>query len=250
MAKQSGMGDNLYVGGRDLSGDTGELANIGGGPAALDVTGIDKSAFERIGGMRDGRIEFSAWFNDAATQAHPTLSALPTADVHLAYLRGTTLGNPAACLLAKQINYDPTRGADGSLTFAVTALANGFGLEWGRTLTPGIETDTGAANGTGVDFNASTSFGLQAYLHVFSFTGTDATIKLQESSDDASGDPYADVTGGGFAQITSAPATERIATSETQTIEQWLRAVTITTGGFSNMTFAVVAMKNTTAPAF
>ena len=40
------------------------------------------------------------------------------------YTRGTTLGNPAACMVAKQINYDPTRAADGSLTIAVQAEAN------------------------------------------------------------------------------------------------------------------------------
>ncbi len=249
MSKQSGLGDNLYVGGYDLSGDTGSLSAIGGGPAALPVTGIDKSAFERFGGRRDGRIDFSSWFNPTAGQAHPVLSALPTTDVLVSYLRGTTLGNPAASVLGKQVGYDPTRGADGSLTIAVQAVANGFGLEWGRTLTAGQETDTGAADGTGVDFDGSTAFGLQAYLHVFSFTGTDATIKLQESSNDG-GDPYADVTGGGFTQITSAPTTERIATATGLTVEQWLRAITVTSAGFTEMTFAVIVTKNTTVPVF
>ena len=201
MAKQTGLGDNLYVGGDDLSGDIGSLGAIAGGPAALEITGIDKSAFERIGGLRDGRIEFDAWFNDATGQAHPALSALPTADVLVSYLRGTTLGNPAASLLGKQVNYDPTRGTDGSLSIGVQAVANGFGLEWGRTLTPGQETDVAAADGTGVDFTGSTSFGLQAYLHVFSFTGTDATIKIQESANDDMGDTYAGVTGGGFTEV-------------------------------------------------
>ena len=250
MGKQTGLGDNLYVGGYDLSGDIGSVGHIGGGPAALEVTGINKEAFERIGGVRDGGIDIQSFFNPDAGQAHPVLSALPTADVLVSYLRGTTLGNPAACLNAKQVNYDPTRAADGGLSIDVASLANEFGLEWGRMLTAGKRSDTGATNGTGVDFGASSAFGLQVYLHVFSFTGTDVIINVQESSDDGGGDAYANVTDANSAVISSAPYTERIATSDTQTIERWLRAVTMTSGGFSAMTFAVIVVKNETAVVF
>ena len=250
MAKQSGLGDNLYVGGNDLSGDTGSIQTIGGGPALLEIPGIDKSAMERIGGLRTGVVDWLSWFNVAALSAHPVLSALPTADVIVSYFRGTVLGGQAAGMTAKQVNYDPTRGADGSLSMGVQAVSNGFGIEWGNSLTAGKKADTGAANGTGVDLSASTAFGLQAYLHVFSFTGTDATIKIQESSDDASGDAYADVVGGGFAAISSAPTTERIATATGLTVEQWLRAITTTSAGFTEMTFAVVVVKNTLLPVF
>jgi len=255
MAKGTGLGDNCYVGGYDISGDVGELSRIGGGPALLPVTGIDKSAFERLGGKRDGGLAFSSFFNDEALFEHVALSPLPTADVLVSYYRGTTLGNRAASCIAKQVNYDPDRGDDGALVFSVEALANSFGLEWGTMLTAGTKTDTGAANGTGVDgdlsgSSGSTSFGLQAYLHVMSFTGTDATIKLQESSDDASGDAYADVTGGGFTQVSSAPVTERIATGAALTVEQWLRAITTTSAGFSEMTFAVMVVRNIATPVF
>ena len=169
------------------------------------------------------------------------------------YFRGTTLGGPAAACVAKQVNYDPTRNADGILQFPVEAQSDGFGLEWGRMVTPGIETDTAAANGTGIEnaAQASTSFGLQAYLQTFSFTGTDVTVNLQESSDDASSDAYANITGGGFTQITSGDQhQERIATATNLTVEQWVRAVTITTGGFSDLTFAVMFVRNTAAPVF
>lgn len=247
MAKQAGLGDQLYVGGYDLSGDIGNLGNIAGGPAALEVTAINKSGFERIGGGRDGRIEFSSFWNVAVGQAQDRLSLLPTTDQVATYLRGTTLGNPGASLVGKQVNYDPTRGNDGSLVVATEALANGFGLEWGHQLTAGKRTDGGATNGTGVDFTAATAFGLQAYLQVFAFTGTSATVKLQESSDNGGGDAYADVTGGGFTAATGITA-ERIQTSRTLAVERWLRVVT--TGTFSNLVFAVVVAKNDTAVLF
>lgn len=247
MAKQSGLGDNLYVGGFDLSNDIGSLSEIAGGHSPLVVTGIDKSAPERIGGLRDGRLAYQAWWNPAAGRAHKVLSPLPTADQVVTYSRGTALGGEAASLVAKQINYDPTRGTDGALIPSVMAQANGYGLEWGRLLTAGKRTDGAAGNGTGVDFAASTAFGLQAFLHVFAFTGTSVTVKLQESSDNAVGDPYADVVGGAFTAA-SGVTSQRIETTRSLTVERWLRVVT--TGTFSNAVFAVVVMKNPVSVVF
>jgi hypothetical protein len=251
MAKQTGLGDNLYVAGRDLSGDTGSIGTIGGGPTTLDLTDISQSAMDRLGGLRDGRLEFSAFFNDAAGRAHPTLSALPTTDVQVMYFRGTSLGGQAAAMVGKQVNYDPTRGSDGSLTIAVSAVSNSFGLEWGRSLTAGKRSDSSATNGTGVDFAqplaGSSTFGLQAYLQVFSFSGTSCTVTLQESSDNGSSDSFGAVTGGAFAAA-SAVGAQRIATASGQTVERYLRAVT--SGTFSECTFAVVVNRNDTATVF
>lgn len=241
MSKQGGMGDNFYVAGYDLSGDTASLTEIAGGPAVQAVTGIDKSAMERIGLLRDGRMSFTSYFNPAANQAHDRLSTLPTTDVIMSYFRGTVLGSEAACLNAKQVNYDPTRNADGSLTFAVAAVGNSYGLEWGKKLTAGKRTDTAGADGTGVDFLAGASFGLQAYLQVFAFTGTSVTVKLQQSSDNGVGDAWADVTDGGFTLV-SGITSERIQTARNQAVERYLRVVT--TGTFSNLVFAVMANLN------
>lgn len=250
MTKQSGLGDNLYYAGVNVSGDITSLGRIGGGPAPWQVTGIDKSAVERIGLQRDGGIEAVAYFNPDVGGTHDTLSALPRTDQIVTYCRGTTLGKPAACLVGKQINYDATRGDDGSLTFAVQALANGFGLEWGRNLTAGVRTDSAATNGSSVDGGAATSFGLQAYLHVFAFTGTDATITIQQSSDDGAVDPFADVTDGAFTQVTSAPTSERIATDGAQTVERYLRVATTTSAGFTDLQFAVVVVRNEVETVF
>jgi hypothetical protein len=246
MAKTSGLGDHFFIGGADVSGDVSALGNIGGGPALLDGTDITQSAMARIPGLRDGRMEFTAFFNPTVGATHDKLAALPTSDVICTYCRGATLGNPAACLVAKQINYDPTRGNDGSFTFAASAQANGFGLEWGLQLTAGLRTDTAATNGASIDTTASASFGAQAYLQVTAFTGTDATVKIQDSADNSG---FADVTGLAFTQVTAAPATQRLATLNTATIRRYLRAVTVTTGGFTSATFSVVINKNQIAGA-
>lgn len=250
MAKESGLGDNFYLGGYNLSGDIGAIDTISGGPEALEVTGIDKSAKERIGGARIGMMEFTAWFNPAAAQAHPVLSALPTTDVVCNYARGTTLGDPGAGMVAKQVNYDGTRAADGAFSFKVSANANGYGLEWGDQLTAGSDNFTGSGAGTSIDYGATigtTNFGLQAYLQVFAFTGTSATVAVQSSTDDGAGDAFADVTGAVFTAATGITA-ERIQTSRTQAVERYLR-INIT-GTFSNLDLAVLVVKNLTSVTF
>lgn len=247
MAKTSGLGDALYIAGFDASGDIQQLGGVGGGPALLNFTAINKSAYERQGGLRDGRIEYTAFFNHvpAGVGTHERLSALPRTDQIVTYCRGTALGDAAASIVSKQVNYDPQRGDDGMFTFGVSAQSNGFGIEWGQQLTAGMRTDSAATNGTGLDTLASAAFGGQAYLQVASFTGTDVTVKIQDSADNAT---FADVAGFSFTQITGgAPLAERIAISNTSTLRRYLRATTVTTGGFTSLIFSVNVIKNEAA---
>ncbi|WP_405611366.1 hypothetical protein [Streptomyces sp. NBC_01508] len=248
MAKQSGLGDQLWISGQDVSGDIGAVNKIAGGPAVIDVTPINAYAMARIGGLRDGGIDYSAFWNPTngvgqPKSAHAVLSPLPTTDVIMTYVRGATLGGPVACLNAKQLNYDGTRGDDGAMNFAGATQGNGYGLEWCLGLTAGQRTDTAGANGDGVDFGTGpTAFGLQAYLHVFAFTGTSVTVKLQQSSDNGVGDAWTDITGGGFTAATAGGAAQRIQTARGQTVERYLRAVS--TGTFTNAVFAVAVNRN------
>ncbi len=244
MAKQNGLGDNFYVGSYDLSGDVSALGTVGGSVGVLDKTGINKFGYERIGGLRTGSIEFTTHFNDAAGQEHVALSALPTTDVIMTYFRGTTLGNPAASMVAKQINYDASRGDDGDLTFAVSAQSNGFGLEWGRSLTAGLRTDTAATNGTAIDTTASASFGAQAYLHVTAFTGTDCTITVEDSADNIT---FATVDS--FTVVSGVTSERNVLGTTTEQLNRYVR-VSTTAGTFSSITFAVNLVKNTAAVSF
>jgi hypothetical protein len=246
VAKQSGLGDGLLIDGIDLSGDINSLGEIGGGNDPLTSTGINKSAMERLSGLRDGRINFTSYFNPAAGAAHPVLSSLPTDDVILGYLRGTAAGSPAACLVAKQIDYNGTRGDDGAFTFEVAAQANDFGLEWGENI--GGAFDHGSAtDSASLDGGAASSFGLQAYLFLTAFTGTSVTVTLEESSDDGAGDTFAAVTDGAFAAM-SAVGAQRIATANDQAVEQYVRFST--SGTFSNAEGYVILVRNQTAVVF
>lgn len=242
MAKQSGMGDNLYIDGADVSGDIGSLGRISGPLTTQDVTAIWMGANSRIGLTHDGAIDWSAFWNPgaAADTAHSVHKTLPLTDRIVTYCRGTVLGNNAASMIGKQINYDANRAADGSLLFSVNALANGYGLEWGNLLTAGKLTQTSAGNGTSVDLGStpvSYSFGWAAYLHVFAFTGTSITVKIQDSADNSA---WADITGASFTAAT-AVGSQRIAASagatSTATVRRYVRLVS--TGTFSSAQFAV-----------
>ncbi len=241
MAKESGLGDALYLDEYDLTGDTGAVSSISAPFAPLILTGIDKYAPERKAGHADGKITWQAWHNPA--NAHVKLSALPRTDVIGSYFHGGAVGNVAASMTALQVAYSPSRGADGSLTFEVDLTADGFGLEWGLQGTAGKRSDTIATNGASINNGAATAFGLNAYLHVFSFTGTSVTITIQDSADNAS---FAALTGGAFSTVTAA-GKERIATTATQAVRQYLRV--ITAGTFSQCTFAVNLVRNKAALA-
>jgi hypothetical protein len=252
MPKESGLGDNLYVGGYNLSGDIGSLGNISGGLEPLPSTGIDKYAPERMGGIRDGHIEFTSWFNPDAAHAHVVLSALTTsaADVHVQYWRGTTLGAPVAAMVAKETDYAPTRGEDGSLVIDSTFDANGYGLEWGLGLTAGAISHTTGTNGSSIDYGAgvgTTAFGAQAWFQLHTFTGTLAAIEVQHSSDNGVGDAFAAVGGLSFSGSVAAArsGTRTASTTRTTSVERYLRVST--SGVFTEMTFSLMVVKNLTA---
>lgn len=230
--------------GYDLSGDIGSIGRINGGPAALTVTGIDKSAFERIGGLRDGGMAYTAYFNPGTGAAHDRFSALPTTNQITTYLRGTGVGSPAASMTAKQLNYDGTRADDGAFTFEVEALSTQHGVQWGVQLSDGLQVDTAATDGETLDDGAASAFGLQAFLHVTAFTGTSVTVKLQDSADD---DTWADVVGGGFTAATGITS-ERITTAADLAVERYLRVVT--SGTFSSASFVVTVARNPVAVSF
>ena len=233
MAKTGGLGDRLLVDGLDLSGDVGAIDSISGGPAPLDFTRLSKPAVERIGGRYDAALTWTSYFNP--TGAHLGLSTLPTSSRVVTYLRGGSLGYPGAGLLAKQIGYDGKRGSDGAFTLAVAAQgSHGIPLEWGEQGTPGIRTDTSAANGASLDHGAATSAGLSAYLHLLAFTGTSVTVKVQHSTDDAT---WADLAS--FTTLSDVGA-ERIETAGT--VNRYLRV--ITTGTFTVATTAVVLCRD------
>ena len=105
MAKQSGLGQQFYLNGNNLSGDVGAIQNATATLAALDVTSIDKLAPERIGGKRSGTLAFTTFFNDATEQQHEALKALPSTDVLALWLFSGTLADPSCAITAMKLMF-------------------------------------------------------------------------------------------------------------------------------------------------
>lgn len=239
MAKQSGLGDHLLIGGYAIGEDVASIGSVSTPRETLPATGITQSGMARMFGKRDGQAEFTTYFNDATDRQHEALRGLPTADTQIMYLRGQAIDSESFCMVGKQVNYDPTRGDDGSLTFGVSALGNSYGADWCKQLTAGLRTDTAATNGASIDTLASAAFGFQAYLQVFSFTGTSVTVTLEDSADNVS---FAAITDGAFTAATGRTHERIQSSSATATVRRYIRAVT--TGTFSSAVFAVSVNKN------
>jgi len=237
--KQSGLGDDFYCGGYHIGGDIRDLA-VDGGPGLLDVTHITQRARTRVGGLRDGHMTLTSYMDTAAGQSHATFSPLPRAGTIMTYLRGQVTGNPAACLNAKQVGYDPTRSPSGDLAFKVDGEGDAYGLEWGIQLTDSLRTDAAATNGTIFDNGQAYGYGAQAYLHAVSLTGS-AAVTIQHSPDMATWTTLA-----AFAAIALAPAAQRVAV--TGTVNRYLRAAT--SGTFASFSFQCSAMVNEMAVTF
>jgi len=239
MGKQSGLGDNFYIDGINISNDLTSLTGISCPRTSAEWTGIDKYAMERVLLKRDGLMSGISQWNP--TQSHLAFRSLPTADRVMSYFRGTGIGSPAASMMALQINYDGSREEAGLFPFAFNGQSDKYGLEWGDQLTAGPRTDTAATNGASLDHGASTAFGAQMWLHMFAFTGTSVTVKIQDSADNSA---WLDLAGATFGAI-SAIGAARVALANNVTVRRYTRV--ITTGTFSNAVFAVQFTRNLAA---
>jgi hypothetical protein len=97
--------------------------------AVQDVTGVDKSAMERLLLLADFSITLNGVFNDAAGASHVTFKTASSTSVARTVslaVSGQTLANEAY-----PTDYGLSRGADGSLTWSVPmVLADGTVPTW------------------------------------------------------------------------------------------------------------------------
>lgn len=133
MAKVSGITTSVTV--DDSSGTARVISNdvtsitTNTSRGVQDVTGLDKSAMERLLLLSDGSITINGVFNTAAdTGSHTVLSSITDNDT-----RTVAIGYPSATLTMEMVlvSYNLNRAQDGSLTFtAEMQLANGTAPAW------------------------------------------------------------------------------------------------------------------------
>jgi hypothetical protein len=237
VAKTTALGDSFFVGSADLSGDVGAISSIASPRAIIDVSAINKSGYERLLGRADGSMAYNAFFNPAAGQAHPVLSAVGTVagtvNAVVSYFHGSSVGDPAVSVSGKNTDYQTAVAMDMSIgVTAMTSAGASVPVEWGEMLTTGKQTFASSGTATKFDNGASSAFGGAGYLHAFSIASGTATVKIQHSSDDST---YADLIT--FTNVTAATS-ERVATAAiTTTVNRYVRVNA--TGTFTNLVAAV-----------
>ena len=241
MAKQSGLNHRFYVHGYDLSGDIAVINGAGSTSAIQEVTGLDKSAYERIYGLEDGKLSFNCFFNDASSQEHAALKALPRTDRLIMWLLGVTAGAQVACLLGKQMDYDWNRGADGALMGTVNAKGNGYALEWALLLKV-KGTHASPTDETGINYGSQTTAGAVGFLQHFSAASGTVEYDIEDSSDSTNGVDGVWANLLAFTDVATpyAPTAERVAVAGT--VEKWTRAST--NGTFTNAAFSIALKRN------
>ena len=232
MAKQTGLTDNFFIDGHDLSGDVTSVDTISGSKATLDTPVIESAGMVRLAGHGSGEISFTSWFDDGTHLEHTALAGMPTTDVVVLYTRGVASDSPAAGIVAKQINYDGSKGSDKSLTMNVQCLANAVPLEWGVLLTAGAITQSSAGAESSKDDSASSSNGIAAYLQMIDINSGTPTITIEHSANNSSWSTLLS-----FSAVANGnePAAERVTASGT--VNRYLRITS--TGTFSNAKFVV-----------
>jgi hypothetical protein len=140
MAKTSGLGGAILV--QDSGGTARTITNdvtnytFATPKGVQDVTGVDKSAHERLLLLADYSVTLNGVFNSAsANMSHDVFKTIPsTAAVRSVEIDpiGTTTGLPQLIVNCYLTDYQLTRNNTGELTWSVPgALADGTAPSWG-----------------------------------------------------------------------------------------------------------------------
>ena len=135
MAKQSGI--TMAVAVDDSAGVARTITNdvtsvtFATPRGVQDVTGLDKSAIERLLLLADGTVTLNGVYNTAATTgSHTVLKTISSTSVNRTVTL-TPLGGSALAMEMIGTNYSLNRAQDGSLTFtAEFSLADGAVPTW------------------------------------------------------------------------------------------------------------------------
>ena len=143
-------------------------------------------------------------------------------------------GSPAYDFVVR-VNSQPLSGKIGDAVLRQFSCMGSAGCARGVILAN--VTTTGAENRTCRNMGATAAGKLFAVIfRVFTFDGTDITLKIQESTDDAAADAYADITG-----LTSGALTAKgvVRATTVAATEAWKRCVV--SGTFTSAVIGVTA---------
>jgi hypothetical protein len=137
MAKSSGLGATFSIddGAAALQNVSNDILsfNLSTPRGSADITGLDKSAVEKLLLLADGKVSITGAFNPTATTGlHTVLRTISSTSV----VRTVTIvfnSTPTATLTMEMVgtNYAVARGADGNVTLTADfELASGTAPTW------------------------------------------------------------------------------------------------------------------------
>ncbi len=239
MAIPHGKDTRIYVDEFNISGDSNSVDPTFTTETA-ETQGMGGTAHKtRIAGQRDTKLSIASFFNAGTGNVEDVVT-----DYALAAETGTLTVCPDGVADSAPA-YTVREAVCASMKppaklGAAVALAH----DWEATSPADRElviyeaSPTGTATGAAIDFG-SVGVALMgaAVIHCTSVTGSGTIdVHLHQSSDDGGGDPYADLTGGAFTQLTGV-GHERITWAGA--CERYVKAV-ITIAGFTACTLLVV----------
>jgi hypothetical protein len=125
MAKVSGLTTSVTVASNDISNDVTSI-NVDTPYGEQDITGLDKSAVERLLLRSDCTGSMTGVFNITASKSHATLKTPGSKTFVIVYPGPATL-----TFTAVTTNYALAMGTDGSLTWTVNwGLSSGTAAAW------------------------------------------------------------------------------------------------------------------------
>lgn len=125
MAKVSGLTTSVTVASNDISNDITSI-NVDTPYGEQEITGLDKSAVERLLLRADCTGTMNGVFNTAANKSHATLKTPGSKTFVIVYPGPATL-----TFTAVTTNYALSMGDDGSLTWSVGwGLSSGTAAAW------------------------------------------------------------------------------------------------------------------------
>lgn len=226
MAFAHGKGAGVFVADFDLSGDLTQY-NWSKSRQLVDVTtfGNDNRVF--LAGIGEGRISVQGVWNPSVSDieliaidgVETVITASPTA--------ATAIGDRAHMVNGLLENFQPRAPVNDAVRFSsgVTASAGAY---------PGVilhhnNQESSADDFASVDGAAQSSNGATAFLHVTQFSGTDATVTIEDSSNDS--------TFGSLVAFTQVTGTTSEKVTASGTVERYARVAL--TGTFTTITFVV-----------
>jgi|SRR6187431_933845 len=135
MAKTSGLGSTISVDDasgtpRDISNDVTSF-NTGTPRGVQDITGVDKSAMERLLLLTDGTVSLTGVVNTATNKSHDVFKTVTSGSVNRTVAVTFGTGGPVLTMECLFSDYALTRNQDGSLTWTVSGvLADGNAPVW------------------------------------------------------------------------------------------------------------------------